>query len=429
MWNSGSYNLLTERVHKANPAQPDGRYFDVRSPSISRVPALTGLRAIAAFWVLMLHYGEAVTLGWPPVLRRLFSSGFIGVDLFFVLSGFILSWNYLGEDRRLTVTPGQFWRARAARILPVYYVSLALSLPVFLLMQFGAGINPASIKSAIVTAVTTLTLTQSWVEPFSYLWNNPGWSLSVEVFLYLSFPFAARWIARKPLGSVIRATAILYGATIAAAIVFTALHPHPFVWKWEPEVEFCIWVSWLGCNPVVHFHELLLGAAACMVLREERSGARREFLPGPQAVLFSGAAIIGLLAWRGPMPFMAALAGVYSPLFALLIYGLAKQQGFLARILSTHTFVFLGEISFSFYMIHLIVWTNVDGHLREHPFIKPGSAANFFVCLGLSLILATLLYQFIEVPYRNALRKRWSEDAQTRPAAERFADALLPETR
>jgi len=184
----------------------------------------------------MLHYGDAVTSGWPRAFRNLFSSGFIGVDLFFVLSGFILSWNYLSddrslpegggvpEDRSLSVTRKEFWRARAARILPVYYVSLALSLPVFLLMQFQAGVTPAAIRSAIVTAATTLTLTQSWVSPFSYLWNNPGWSLSVEVFLYLSFPLVARWLVRKPLKLVLRGAAATYGITIAAALFFAAFH-------------------------------------------------------------------------------------------------------------------------------------------------------------------------------------------------------------
>lgn len=393
-----------------------------------RIPALTGLRAIAAFWVLMLHYGEAVTLGWPHVFRRIFSSGFIGVDLFFVLSGFILSWNYLGEDRSLTVSRGEFWRARAARILPVYYISLALALPVFLLMQFQNGITPEAIRSAIVTSVTTLTLTQSWVSPFSYLWNNPGWSLSVEVFLYLSFPYVARWLARKPLGRVIRSVAILYGATIASALLFTAFHPHPFVWKWETDSNFCIWVSWLGCNPVVHFHELLMGSVAFLWLREEQTGIRNEFLDGPKAVLLSSIALVALLAWRGPMPFMAALVGVYSPLFALLIYGLAKQRGLVANILSTRAFVFLGEISFAFYLIHLVVWWNVEGHNMEHPYIKQGSALNFFVCLGLSLAISALLYKRIEIPYRKTLRKRWG--GTLGPATPgQFAQPLLPETR
>jgi peptidoglycan/LPS O-acetylase OafA/YrhL len=393
-----------------------------------KIPALTGLRAVAAFWVLMLHYGEAVTSAWPQTFRRIFSSGFIGVDLFFVLSGFILSWNYLSDDRSLNVSRGEFWRARAARILPVYYATLALGLPIFLLMQFQDGVTPATIRSSIVTSMTALSLTQSWVSPFSYLWNNPGWSLSVEVFLYLSFPFVARWLVGKPLARVVRSAAILYGVTIAAAVVFTVTHPHPFVWKWETSPDFCIWVSWLGSNPAVHFHELLMGSVAFLWLREEQSGIRNEFLSGPRAVWISSVLLIVLLAWRGPMPFMAALVGAYSPLFTLLIYGLAKQQGLAAKILSTRTFVFLGEISFSLYLTHLIVWWNVEGHNREHPYIKQGSALNFFVCLAISLAISMLLYRFVEVPYRQTLKKRWAEKL-ARKTAGSYTTALVPEAR
>lgn len=322
------------------------------------------------------------------------------MDLFFVLSGFILSWNYLDDDRRLTVSRGDFWRARAARILPVYYVSLALALPVFLLMQFQNGVTPAAIQSSIVTAVTTLTLTQSWVSPFSFLWNNPGWSLSVEVFLYLSFPFVAQWLARRSLAGIVRTVALIYAATVLGAMMFATFHVHPPVWKWEPAPDYCIWISWLGCNPVVHFHELLMGSVAYLWLRAEQTGQRKEWMRGPTAVWISSAILIALLVWRGPLPLMAALVGAYSPLFALLIYGLAKQRGVVARILSTRGFVFLGEISYSLYLIHLVVWWNVEGY------IKPGSALNFFVCVALSLALSALLYKFVEVPYRKTLRAR-----------------------
>ena len=373
----------------------------------TKLPALTGLRAVAAFWVLMLHFGDAVTAGWPLAFRRIFSGGFIGVDLFFVLSGFILSWNYLGSDRGLTCSRADFWRARAARILPLYYGSLALALPLFLLLQFQPGITPESIRSAAATVATTLTLLQSWARPISNPWNNPAWSLSVEVSLYLSFPFLAAWMARKPLDRVLKITALTYAATVMGALAFAAFHSHPSVWKWEPDQDPSVWIPWLGCNPLVHFHELLLGSAAYLCLREEQTGARKEFMSGPQAVWISSAAMIILLVWRGPVPFMAALVGIYSPLFALLIYGLAKQRGLAARILSTPALVFLGEISFALYLTHLTVWSMMEGFNMEHPYIRQDSVLNFLVCLGLALAIATIFYKFIEVPYRKSLRKRW----------------------
>ncbi len=377
---------------------------DQRNTGQAKLPALTGLRAVAALWVLSLHFGEGVSATWPRVVRSALSSGFIGVDLFFVLSGFILAWNYLHEDGTLSVSRPEFWRARAARILPVYYISLFLSLPLFLLMQFRNGVTPSSIRGAIVTGVTSLTLTQSWVSPFSYLWNNPGWSLSVELFFYLAFPWLVAWITRWPLVKLLRWVAGLYIVTIAAAYLFVALHPHPPTWKWEPVIDYCIWISWLGCNPLVHAHEFLLGIAVCLWLREEQRGKRPEWMRGPAAV---GVALFGLVvlaAFRGPIPFMPALAGIHSPLFALLIYGLAKQRGTLARILSTPVFVFLGEISYSLYLTHVTVWFYVDGFNREHSFLRPGSMLNFCFCLALSLGIAAAIYKGVEEPYRRVLR-------------------------
>jgi len=386
------------------------RYQKVIPGSRLKLPALTGLRAIAAFWVLMLHFGDDVTANWPVALRRLFSSGFIGVDLFFVLSGFILSWNYL-NDTGLSCSSRDFWRARAARILPVYYGSLALALPVFLVMQFNHGITPEAIRHVSVTAAFTLSLTQSWALPFSYLWNTASWSLSVEVFLYLSFPWLAVWLARRPLRSVLQTTALLYGATVLAALLFFAFHSHPSPWTWDPAPDMCIWIPWLGSNPVVHFHEFLMGAAAYLFLRAEQTGARKEWISGPQAVWISSAGVLALLAWRGPVPFMAALMGLYSPLFALLIYGLAKQQGVVAQILSTRGFVFLGEISFALYLAHLTVWDNMVLFNVQHSYIQQDSALNFLICVALSVAVATLFYKFIEVPYRKTLRAKWKTAA------------------
>jgi peptidoglycan/LPS O-acetylase OafA/YrhL len=386
---------------------------DPRNSGQAKIPALTGLRAIAALWVLALHFGEGVSATWPSAVRSVFSTGFIGVDLFFVLSGFILAWNYLREDGTLSVSRSEFWRVRAARILPAYYISLGLALPMFLLMQFHDGLTPATIRGAIFTGLTSLTLTQSWVSPFSYLWNNPGWSLSVEVFFYLAFPWLAVWIARWPLAKLLRSIAGLYFVTIASAYLFVAFHSHPPTWKWEPTVDYCIWISWLGCNPLVHAHEFLMGIATCLWLREEQRRSRPEWMRGPAAAGVAVFALAVLAAFRGPIPFMPALAGIHSPLFALLIYGLAKQRGIFARILSTRVFVFLGEISYSLYLTHLTVWLNMEGFNREHSFLRQASMLNFSVCLVLSLGLAAAIYRGIEEPYRRVLRTRFRSQVAT----------------
>ncbi len=235
----------------------------------------------------------------------------------------------------------------------------------------------------------------------------------MEVFFYLGFPWVVGRVAQWPAAKMVRAVAGIYLVTIVAAYLFVALHSHPPTWKWEPAIDYCIWISWLGCNPLVHAHEFLLGIAVCLWLREEQAGRRPEWMRGPVAVGIAATALAILAAFRGPIPFMPALAGIHSPLFGLLIYGLAKQRGIVARVLSTKAFVFLGEISYSLYLTHLTVWLNMEGFNREHTFLRQDSLLNFALCLVLSLALAAALYKGIEEPYRRVLRTRFaSRDAK-----------------
>jgi len=155
-----------------------------RNPSL---PALTGIRFFAAFYVVLTH-----SLPWiknrvslPLPIANFFSNGYLAVCLFFLLSGFILSYTYSG------LAPGvqnyaKFWEARFARIYPVYLFSLLLALP----FQF----HTLTLKST----VAVLLMVQAWnpLHPeMSGAWNYPAWSLSVEAFFYLCFPFIQMRIA------------------------------------------------------------------------------------------------------------------------------------------------------------------------------------------------------------------------------------------
>jgi peptidoglycan/LPS O-acetylase OafA/YrhL len=238
------------------------------------------------------------------------------------------------------------------------------------------------------------------------MWNNPGWSLSVEAFFYAAFPFLVARIANWSVSTLIRVTAAIYIATMGLAYLFVALHSHPPTWKWEPQIDYCMWIAWLGCNPLAHAHEFLMGMAAFVWIREERSGRRPQALSGSTAVWIAICGIVLLTAWHRPIPFMPALAGFHGPLFALLIYGLAKQRGAVARLLSTPAFVYLGEISYSLYLTHVTVWMNVEGFNRDHPYIRQDSMLNVVLCLALAIGVAAACYKFVEEPNRKVLRDR-----------------------
>ena len=145
----------------------------------NEIRSLTGLRFFAALYVLFLHSGSTrlVGLGLPAPLAHIAFNGYLGVSFFFVLSGFILTYVYWGRmDGRVS----GFFKARAARIVPVYALALLICAVFFL-----RDANP----SAVLAEIAFL---QSWGFPSFSLGpglNGVGWTLSVEFFFYLCFPF------------------------------------------------------------------------------------------------------------------------------------------------------------------------------------------------------------------------------------------------
>src|ERR1700682_2253526 len=155
------------------------------------LPALTGVRFLAAFYVVLGHslpwLDQHVRLLWP--LRIFLSNGYLAVALFFLLSGFILAYTYenqiVGIKNRL-----HFFEARFARIYPVYLLSLILA------YRFERGLP-------VGTRIAVLSMVQAW-EPLTPAitgaWNYPAWTLSVEAFFYLCFPFVLPWMSRQSNG-------------------------------------------------------------------------------------------------------------------------------------------------------------------------------------------------------------------------------------
>ncbi len=151
--------------------------------------ALTALRFIAAMWVVSYDYWADLTAVTP----HLVSKGYLGVELFFVLSGFILSHVYLQGFGERNFRYADFLWARLARVYPVHLATL---------LGMGGLIGGATLlgiqagdKALVWSSLPAqLTLTQAWGLGLHGGWNHPSWSISAEWFAYLSFP-AFAWAA------------------------------------------------------------------------------------------------------------------------------------------------------------------------------------------------------------------------------------------
>ena len=322
--------------------------------------------------------------------------GYVGVSFFFVLSGFILVYTYAGRN----IVLREFWQTRFARIYPAYLFSLLITFPFF---YFGALKTHVPFfafaeQHFVLTSVLVLLLLQAWVPPAALAWNSVAWSLSVEAFFYALFPFALHRLgklSRTALWAIIPACWI---AGMAVSIGFLAMRPAA-----APYVSSTDWsgaVNFVKFFPLVRLPEFLMGmACGFLFLRSERN---------PKLALsLVGLGLLGAAATAAAskfVPYLVVHTAMSGPAFAALVYGVALQPAW-ASWLKNRLLVLFGDASYSFYLLHTIfVWPFF------HDFRTQAVRNNGFIGIGLwtvmMLIIASLVYRFIEEPARRKLRPK-----------------------
>jgi len=379
-------------------------------PSRPRLPALTSLRFFAAFHVLLFHTLAMGAVFGPVWFQKLSSIGYVGVSFFFVLSGFILVYTYAGR----LVNARDFWRARLARVYPAYAFALLLATPFLIFtIQHASEISLPFIAFEVaypkVAAALEVLLLQAWVPPAALSWNAVGWSLSVEAFFYLLFPFLllrSSRLARKQLFAIM---AISWLASNLVSISYTVLRPDGIM---HPDAN--VYTSWMNAVkffPLARLPEFLLGMAAGLVfLGAERN--RRIAWP----LIGTGIVAVGLVAtFSSHIPYAVIHTALLSPGFAAIIYGVALRPRWVS-ILENRLLVLFGDASYSMYLIHsnivFSVFHTSKGEVRNANF------QGLALCLAIVLAFSILIYRFIEEPARRKLRpKAKSEPAVAAAAA------------
>jgi peptidoglycan/LPS O-acetylase OafA/YrhL len=340
---------------------------------------LTTLRFFAAMWVVAYHYWPALTAGAMPAL---IAKGYLGVELFFVLSGFILSHVYLegfGEGR---FRFGSFLWARLARIYPLHLATLA---GVGLMAGGAAVLGLHAGDQALVwsSLPAQLTLTQAWGLALGGGWNHPSWSISAEWFAYLTFPvfaWAAWRLRRRPQLALFAALGLLGAIDVA----FQQLAGFPLT-----EAT----IAWGALRIVPCF------AYGCAIHLLWRASPLRTPLAAMAVLALFLTAIVTGAAAGAPDALSVAL-------FGGLIFSLASLSSSGSRLLSSRLGVYLGEVSFAVYMV-CIPWklAFVNGaakllHLSSGPLPAPLWA---LMLIGV-VPLAMLAHHLVERPARKAMR-------------------------
>lgn len=345
------------------------------------------MRFAAAMWVVVHHYWPDLTGAAPPALV---DKGYLGVELFFVLSGFILSHVYLtgfGEGR--FDYAGFLW-ARLARIYPLHLATLAglgLMAGAAALLGFGAA-DKLVVWSSLPAQ---LTLTQAWGLGLQGGWNHPSWSISAEWFAYLAFPafaFVAWRLRARPRLAVALALVGLAGAYAGfERLTGLALTQATIAW---------------GALRIVP----CFGYGCAVWLLWQAAPASRP----PAAVARLVACVAGVIAATG----LGAPDFVTVAVFGGLIFALAALPRSGSRLLSSSVGVYLGEVSFAVYMV-CIPWRLAFGRLAQHVLHSAGGPLPWPLwCVMLAGVvpLAMVAHHAVERPARRLMRA-W---AQARPA-------------
>lgn len=372
---------------------------------------LTGIRFVAAFWVFAYHLqGPFNVLGLLsiPVMGDVMRVGRLGVDLFFALSGFILTHTYLtrmGSSIRGSATL-RFWWLRLARIYPVHLVMLVIAgLAVFAQARIlGEDIdrdwwNP-------IDFIKNLLLIQEWGPNPERGWNFVAWSLSMEWLAYLVFPVLVLilWRMHKKVPTFV--LVIAWFAVLAPLVGYGLGTSDPYYTN-----------NWGSTYRIAT--EFTAGAITYLIVQRlserERMHTPAAWLSAILPALVVAGAVI--LAWlpaaqppanavnpdAEPLPPYFHLTLV--PLLVAWIGALALARSGVARALSTRTLVLGGFVSYSLYMTHL-VWMGLWRAGMNVAGIESGAlyAAGVVVLIVGALVIAWLMWKVVEEPAREWMR-------------------------
>ena len=378
----------------------------VRS-EVGFIAPIEGLRGIAVLWVIAFHYVTLrpaddpwiAHLGAVPALEVLVRNGYLGVDLFFLVTGFLLTlpWFRHAEESRAPPSAREFYRRRALRILPAYYVQLLLLFFVFLPLLLGWSFwkaHPAFTLDNFGAHLFLLHYTTPYTSASLGI-NGALWTLTLEAQYYLLLPLLAPLLVRAPLRT----------AGVLAAIALA--------WRWLAQ----------------HDLDTLVGIESAIGARWQIPEATIRHLVGTQLPAYLAHFAAGILAGRAWMKWLgdrvdrtAAIAWFVAALVALaLLYRIHAPGGVilgeftwflipvclgvamlalvsrglpLSRILLANPpLAFVGRISYSVYLYHLpllLLWNR---------FAPPLGWLSFPAFLALTLLAGWASYHFVERPF------------------------------
>lgn len=343
---------------------------------------LTFPRFILAVIVVVYHFGLELKPFSSPLVSEFFNNGAVCVSFFFFLSGFVMAYNYNENVSFLN-----YWKKRFARIYPTYLITFLF---VFIsIYWFGTK------EFTIVTVLVNVFAIQSWVVGQAVEFNFPSWSISVEFFFYLTFPFILYIYNKVSKKSFFTWSIVLIILGWIQHILFVEI-------VWEPNRFFLS--QFILYFPLFHFTTFLAGFLCGKLIHylKKYLSTNPVIRWLPLFGWLSGILLLFLILNTDNIFKTYAHNGMLTPLFGIICLSLALDKSFLSRILGSRPLVFLGNISYGIYMWQFPVFILFTQFLN----LEVNTASFFLLYLLLLLFTSSIMYLLIEKKLRSWLSKR-----------------------
>ncbi|MFA5432940.1 MAG: acyltransferase [Candidatus Paceibacterota bacterium] len=340
------------------------------------IPQLNSLRFFAAIAVVIFHFGKWSYPFNNGILNDYASAMNLAVSFFFVLSGFIMITVYEHLKIFSWKNTIKFYLKRIIRIVPLYIIAL-------LLVSLGYLFS-SNIELSIINFVESLFFLQAWIPTDALILNFTGWSLSVEMFFYLLFPFIVPFFLSKK--NVFKATVIFW---IINSLLFIFL----YLWLGQSNVAVNNFIKYF---PLLHLNQFLIGMLAGKIYLKGIKGGNLIFL---LALLFL---IIYLPYISNNSLITINHNGILAPVFALVIIGAASSTSIIKKLLSLPLFVKGGDASYGIYILQFPIYLAIyELYKICNIYDYLGEEGRFYIYLVFLVLISFLSFKTLEKLFKH----------------------------
>lgn len=364
-----------------------------------QLPALTGIRTLLALGIVLFHFT-------PPhlgILYPLVDNAYVFVGVFFLISGYVLTYNY--GDRGKKLNKRDFWIARISRLYPVYLLILLVSVTM-LRDEWQARSHAEFWQGVILTPV----LLQGFSPTLATFWNTVAWTLSCEAVLYIAFPWliCLRW--PKTPRRLILLLLVIWAAGLIPHSLYTVLNPDHLPGPVD-RYSSSEWIRFLKFTPLPYLATFLSGMVLAKIHFAMPLNKRQRLM---FAAVSLGALAVFFYALVSKAAYLLMHGGLLTPIFGALILGLSGPN-MITSAFACRPLLLIGESSYCLYLLHF----NLYQLMHKDNLFERLHVAAFDPWLSYAIIvLASLaIFRFYENPVRRAILRRFP------PAARRLVPA------